>query len=346
MNGIAASPWWERYSRQILFPPLGFSGQEKLLQSRVAVIGLGALGTVSANCMARAGVGFLRLVDRDFVEPSNLQRQILFTEEDADKVLPKAAAARDNLAMINSSITCEAMVDDVNHTNIREIIEDVDLVLDATDNFETRFLINEACLRYNRPWIYGAVVASYGITFTVIPGQTACLNCLWGDLIASDAAETCDTAGVLGPIVNVIASFQAVEALKILSGNEAALNRNAFYIDLWQNNWMEISVSKKENCTSCVRKEYQYLSGKMERKSTYLCGREAFQVLPPHGAGISLERLKERLSPLGRITGNQYLLKFSIDQYEMAIFSDGRAIIKGTSDPKIARSLYSRYIGV
>jgi len=335
----------ERYSRQILFSPLGIAGQEKLLKSRVAVIGLGALGTVSANALARAGVGFLRLVDRDFVEPSNLQRQILFTEEDAAKSNPKATAARDMLMRINSGVTYEARVDDLNHANIREIIEDVDLVLDATDNFETRLLLNEGCLRYEKPWIYGAVVAAYGMTFTVIPGETACLSCLWGDLPVHTAAETCDTAGVLGSIVNIIASLQAVEALKLLSGNREVLNRRAFYIDLWQNHWLEITVSKKEDCAACGRGEYRYLSGDLEQRSTYLCGREAFQILPPPGKTISLEHLRARLSPLGQVSGNQYLLKFNIDHYELAVFPDGRAIIKGTADPKTARSLYARYIG-
>ncbi|HSW36556.1 MAG TPA: ThiF family adenylyltransferase [Candidatus Limnocylindrales bacterium] len=345
MAVIADKPWWERYSRQILFPPIGREGQEKLLQSRVAVIGMGALGTVSANCLARAGVGFLRLVDRDFVEPSNLQRQILFTEDDANKVMPKATAALEKLAAVNSNITYEAIIDDVNHTNILDIISDVDLVLDATDNFEIRFLINEASVKCNKPWIYGACVASYGITFSIIPGETACLHCFFGDLPAHAAAETCDTAGVLAPIVNVIASLQAMEALKYLSGNSASLNQQVLFIDLWQNEWTKMTVSRSEDCAVCVNKKYQYLSGEMEQQSTYLCGREAFQVLPSRRVNLSLGKLTDRLSALGRVTGNEYLIKFNVDQYEIIIFPDGRAIIKGTADPKIARSLYARYVG-
>ncbi len=345
LEKINQSLWQERYSRQILFAPLGSQGQEKLLQSRVAVIGLGALGTVSANCLARAGVGYLRLVDRDYVEPSNLQRQILYTEEDAARIIPKAEAAREKLAAINSGITYDARVEDVNYTNVQELISDVDLIIDATDNFEIRFLLNEACVHLGKTWIHGACVASYGITFNIIPGETACFACFLGDMHEYGSFETCDTVGVLSPIVNVIASLQSMEAIKILSGNRTALHNGVKYIDLWRSSWTEFALSKNDQCTVCGQKSFSYLPGQMRQQATSLCGRETIQIMPPREMKLSLQQLAEKLAALGTITGNEHLLKFSIDQYEMVIFPDGRAMIKGTADAKIARSLYARYIG-
>jgi adenylyltransferase/sulfurtransferase len=344
MSGVA-SKVWERYSRQVLFAPIGRVGQERLLRSRVAVIGLGALGTVSANSLARAGVGYLKLVDRDYVEESNLQRQILFDEEDAKRVIPKALAAAEKLKRINSSLQYEALIEDVNYTNVLDIIGDVDLVLDATDNFETRFLVNEACVKKSVPWIYGACVASSGLTFTIIPGETPCLACFLGGLPSAGIGETCDTAGVISPVVNVIASVQVAEALKLLTGAKPALNRKALFFDLWENQFSEVEVMQNDNCPVCGQRTFDLLAGKMQQRSTYLCGRDAVQVLPPLKLNLSLEKLRDKLLPLGDVSTNDFLLKFTTGKHELVVFPDGRALIKGTSDEKMARALYARYIG-
>jgi len=335
----------ERYSRQILFPPIGKKGQEKLLQSSVAVIGLGALGTVSSGSLARAGVGRLKLVDRDYVEISNLQRQVLFDEEDSRKVLPKALAAAEKLKKINSTISYSALVEDVNHRNVEEIIQDVDLVVDATDNFETRFLINEACVKGGIPWIYGSCVASYGVTFTIIPGETACFFCYLGNLPEPGLAMTCDTAGIIGPAANIVASLQVTEALKLITGAKQELNRKILFFDLWLNDFTELELSRHNDCPVCGEKRFDWLAGKNQQRSTYLCGRNAVQVLPPTRQKLSLERLKESLTLLGEVFAGEYLLTFKTGPYELVIFTDGRALIKGTSDVKLARSLYARYVG-
>ena len=337
---------WERYSRQVLFAPIGRAGQEKLLQSRVAVIGLGALGTVSADTLARAGVGYLKLVDRDYVEESNLQRQVLFDEDDAAMAMPKALAAVAKLKKINSGVVYEALVEDVNYSNVQELIAGVDLVMDATDNFETRFLLNEACVKKNIPWIYGACVASCGITFAIIPGETACLTCFLGNIPPAGTGETCDTAGVISPIVNVVASIQTAEALKLLTGSNEAMRGKVLFIDLWENIFSEMAAVRDEHCPVCAKRSFTLLAGKMQQHCTYLCGRDAVQVLPPAKMNLSLEKLREKLLPLGEVSANDFLLKFTTGKHQMVIFPDGRVLIKGTSDEKIARTLYARYIGV
>jgi len=337
---------WERYSRQMLFAPIGKAGQEKLSRSKVAVIGLGALGTVSAGTLARAGVGHLKLIDRDFVEESNLQRQVLFDEDDAALTLPKALAAVEKLKKINSGITYEALVEDVNYRNIEELIAGMDLVMDATDNFETRFLLNEACIKNNIPWIYGACVAGSGLTFTVIPGKTPCLTCLLGELPSAGTGETCDTAGIISPIVNVVASIQTAEALKLLTGSVKSLREKLLFIDLWENIFTELEVVRDQHCPVCAKGSFTLLAGKKQQYCTYLCGRDAVQVLPPEKLNLSLENLREKLLPLGEVTANDFLLKFTTGKHQMVIFPDGRVLIKGTSDEKIARTLYARYIGV
>jgi molybdopterin-synthase adenylyltransferase len=335
----------ERYGRQILFPPIGEKGQQKLLQSSVAVIGLGALGTVSCGSLARAGVGRLKLVDRDYVESSNLQRQVLFDEEDSRKVVPKAMAAVHKLKTINSSIEYSTLVDDVNYQNVEEIIHDVDLVLDATDNFETRFLVNEACVKRGIPWIYGSCVASYGITFSIIPGETACFSCYLGGMPRTDAAITCDTAGIIGPAAAIVASLQATEALKYLTGAKEEMRKNILFFDLWLNEFSELELHRDMACPVCVDKKFEWLSGKNSQHSTYLCGSNAVQVLPPARQKISLNRIKESLQPLGEVFASEYLLTFKTGPYELVIFPDGRALIKGTDNHKLARSLYARYVG-
>lgn len=337
---------WERYSRQILFAPIGKMGQKQLLESRAAVIGLGALGTVIANSLARAGVGYLKLVDRDIVDESNLQRQILYTEEDARKLLPKAKAAEEKLRSINSEISYDIVVEDVNHTNILEIIGDVHLVFDATDNFETRFLINEACVKKNIPWIHGACVGSSGFTFTIIPGETACLACFLGKIPPAGTFETCDTAGIISPAVNIVASLQVCEGLKLLTGNYAFLNRKAVYFDLWENRFTELEITRGNGCSVCDEGAFELLSGKFSQQGSFLCGRNMVQILPPVPLTLSLEKLAEKLKPLGNVNSSAFLLKFSSGEYELIIFPDGRALISGTSDLKLARSLYARYIGV
>lgn len=333
-----------RYSRQILFPPLGRGGQERLLKGKVLIMGLGALGTVSAGILARAGVGFLRLVDRDFVEETNLQRQVLYTEEDSRRTLPKAEAAAARLREVNSSIAYEALVEDVNYTNIEDIVSGIDLIVDAGDNLEIRYLINEIAVKNGIPWIYGACVASYGMTFNIIPGQGACLACIFGELPAQ-LAETCDTAGVIGSIPGLIASIQAAEAIKILSGNLADLCGKMRYYDLWTNRFHEFALEMKEGCPVCQERTFPLLSGVLKNQATYLCGRNMVQVSPAQRMTISLERMGERLAPLGTVQNNGYLLRFATGQYELVIFPDGRALVKGTSDEALARSLYARYVG-
>jgi len=337
---------WERYSRQILFPPIGREGQKLLLKSKAAIIGLGALGTVTANSLARAGVGTLKLVDRDIVDKSNLQRQILFTEEDAEKMLPKAQAAGEKLCAINSEIKYEIIVEDVNYTNIMEIIGDVQVVFDATDNLETRFLINEACVKENIPWIHGACLGSSGFTFTILPGKTACLACYMGELPQPGNIETCDTAGIISPAVNIVASLQVCEGLKLLTKNISALNPKALYFDLWENLFTEFKIDKSDQCSICGKRSFELLSGKLSQQGSSLCGRNMVQILPLNRQTLSLEKLKERLEPLGEVRLSKFLLKFSIDGFELMVFPDGRALVSGTSDIKKARSLYARYIGV
>lgn len=335
----------ERYSRQILFPPIGEKGQAQLLQSRVAVIGLGALGTVSAGSLARAGVGFLKLVDRDYIETSNLQRQTLFDEEDCRKLRPKALAAAEKLGKINSAASYSPLVEDINHRNVEEMVQDVDLVLDATDNFETRFLLNEACVKGGIPWIYGACVASYGVTFTIIPEETACLACYLPDHTAPGTAVSCDTAGIIGPAANIVASLQVTEALKILTGAKEELNRNMTFFDLWTNKFSQLELHRQSYCPVCGAKKFERLAGKNQQYSTNLCGRNAVQVLPHTPQQISLEKIKNLLAPLGEVQAGEYLLTFKTGAHELVIFPDGRVLVKGTSDLKLARSLYARYVG-
>ncbi|MDI6725867.1 MAG: ThiF family adenylyltransferase [Smithellaceae bacterium] len=332
-----------RYSRQLLFPPLGRGGQERLLQGKVLIMGLGALGTVSAGILARAGVGFLRLVDRDFVEETNLQRQVLYTEDDARKVLPKAEAAVSRLKEVNSAIAYEALVEDVNYANIDSVVSDIDLIVDAGDNFEIRYLINEIAVKKGIPWIYGACVSSYGMTFNIMPGQGACLACALGELPAQ-LTETCDTAGVIGPIASLIASVQAAEAMKILSGNLTDLNEKMRYYDLWTNRFHEFDIEKRMDCPVCQKRIFPLLAGKLKNQATYLCGRNMVQVSPAQRMDISLEKLEEKLAPLGSVQNNGYLLRFLTGAYELMIFPDGRAMVKGTSDEALARSLYTRYV--
>lgn len=335
----------EKYSRQILFEGLGIHGQERLLASSAVIAGCGAIGAASANLLARAGVGRIRIVDRDYVEPSNLQRQTLFDEADAAQALPKAVAAERKLRAINSTLSVEGLVADINPRNVVELLKDFDLILDGTDNFETRFLINDFAVSSQRPWIYAAAVASYGVTMTIQPGESACLGCLLEERDARTGLdETCDTIGVLGPIVNLIASLQVAEAMKLLSGHIEALHHRLISCDIWSGHFQSIGVKRFPDCRVCGQRDFRYLNGQAQPHIT-MCGRDSVQIHEHHRA-LDLSALRQRLARTALdVRHNDFLLRFRVPPYEMTVFADGRAILKGTTDPAVARSLYARYIG-
>lgn len=336
----------ERYSRQILFREIGEPGQERLLNSRVLLVGCGALGASHAEMLARAGIGHLRIVDRDFVEFTNLQRQTLFKESDAVERLPKAIAAKIRIAEINSEINVEAIITDVNYSNIESLIEGCDLVLDGTDNFQIRYLLNDACVKNNKTWIYGAAVSSYGTTMTIIPGETPCLRCIFDEMPDAGSSPTCDTAGVIMPIIATVSATQVSEALKLLVGDTASLHRSLMQFDLWANDRQRIKLGEPNpDCKCCGQKIFEFLDAEAQEFSAVLCGRNAVQIAPPQKTVIDLEQLAEKLSGVGEVRQNEYLVKFTAGENEITVFTDGRAIIKGTDDISAARSLYSRYIG-
>lgn len=337
----------ERYSRQILFNEIGACGQDKLLNSRVLIIGSGALGCSQAEILARAGVGFLRIVDRDFVELANLQRQTLFGEKDARERLPKAIAAKNRLKEINSEVDVEAIVTDVNHSNIESFIKHCDLILDGTDNFQTRYLINDACVKNKKIWIYGAAVSGYGATMTIIPLQTPCLRCIFEEIPAAGSSPTCDTAGVIQPIVSLIAAVQTTEAIKILVEKKESLHQSLMQFDVWQNDWRKIKLQKpNSDCKTCAQKNFEFLDGAATDFFAVLCGRNAVQISPPNRIDLDLQKLAGKLKNLGAVKQNEYLLRLNISEYELTVFRDARAIIRGTDDVSTARSLYAKYIGV
>ena len=335
----------EKYSRQMLFAGIGPEGQERLLASRAAIVGCGAIGAAAANLLSRAGVGYLRIIDRDFVEPSNLQRQTLFDESDALQALPKAVAAERKLRSINSGVAVDGVVADLSPRNAQELLGGVDLLLDGTDNFETRFLLNDFAVQSGRPWIYAAGVASYGLTMTIRPGLTPCLACLLESGAAGQGLEeTCDTIGVLGPIVNLIASLEAAEALKLLAGRTEALHGRLISCDVWSGRMQSISVARNPECRACGRRHFTYLEGEAQPHIT-MCGRDSVQIHESTRA-LDLRALGIRLAPIvEEVRQNDFLLRFRVSPYEMTVFADGRAILKGTKDPAVARSLYARYIG-
>jgi molybdopterin-synthase adenylyltransferase len=335
----------ERYSRQILFAGIGEHGQRRILASSAVIVGCGAIGAAAAGLLVRAGVGRLRILDRDFVEPSNLQRQSLFEEADARDSLPKAAAAERKLRAINSSISIEGAVSDLSSRNAEELLSGFDLILDGTDNFETRLLINDFAVHSSRPWIYAAAVASYGVTLTVRPGQTPCLACLLeSSSNGHGLQETCDTVGVLGPIVNLIASLEVAEALKLLSGHPESLHNRLVSCDVWTGRFQSVRVARNPDCRACARREFTYLTGESQPHIT-MCGRDSVQI-HERSRSLDLATLRRRLSPaVSDVRHNDFLLRFQVDSYQMTVFADGRAILKGTQDPALARSLYARYIG-
>jgi adenylyltransferase/sulfurtransferase len=338
----------ERYSRQIRFPGMREDGQRRLLQSRVTLCGCGALGTVLANALVRAGVGHLRLIDRDFIETSNLQRQVLFDEQDVAENLPKAEAAARKLEAINSTVHVEPVVTDIDRTNILELVEDADLILDGTDNFEIRYLINDAAVKLGKPWVYGGCIGSHGQTMTILPGETPCLRCVFEAAPAPGEAGTCETAGVLGPIVNIVASYQATEAFKILAGRLDKVNRDLLYFDVWDNVQKRIKIAPllgKVDCPCCQRKQFAWLDGDLGSHTTSLCGRNAVQVAHRTASRLNFDDMAHHLETLGSVSYNRFLLKFQVDSYDFTVFPDGRAIIKGTDDVDKARTLYAKYIG-
>ncbi len=331
----------ERYSRQILFAGIGQQGQQQLLDARVAVAGCGALGSFQAGALARAGVGFLRIIDRDYVELSNLQRQWLFDESDVEQSLPKAVAAARKIATVNSDVRVEPVVADLTSANVEDLLADVDLILDGTDNFETRYLINDFAVERKMPWMYGAAVGSYGIVMPVIPGETACLRCIYPDPPAG-AQPTCETAGVLGPVTALIASLQVAGAIQILCGARPAPKITT--VEVWTGEIRQVAQPGPVNdCPACGRREFPYLSGE-RRAPVSLCGQNAVQI-HERARPLELRDLAARLAPLGSVRSNEFALRFEMPPYLMTIFPDGRAIIKGTTDVGIARSLYARYIG-
>jgi len=335
-----------RYSRQILFRGIAEEGQRRLADSRAVIIGCGALGSAQAEALARAGIGKLRIVDRDFVEFSNLQRQTMFTERDASERLPKAIAAAGHLRDINSDIEIEPEIADVNYSNVERLIKDCDVVIDGTDNFVTRYLINDACVKRGVNWIYGAAVGSYGVTMTIRPNMTPCLRCIFPEAPAAASAPTCDTAGVIMPIINIVAAVQVSEALKLLTGNEEDLHGSLMQFDIWRNEWRSISTGKPaENCETCALRKFESLMPESAEFAAVLCGRHAVQVSPSHPMRVDLTQLSERLAPAGEVQGNDYLLRFRTGDFEMTIFQDARSIIRGTDDISIARSLYAKFIG-
>ena len=338
----------DRYSRQIRFPQLGEKGQRALMKSRVTLCGCGALGTVLANHLVRAGVGKVRIIDRDFIETHNLQRQILFDETDVAENLPKAEAAARKLRTINSSIEIEPVVTDLDHTNILDLVSDADLILDGTDNFETRYLINDAAVKLGKPWIYGGVIGSEGQTMTIVPGKTPCIRCLIETAPPPGMTPTCETAGVLGPAVAVIASFEAVEAIKVLSGAWDALNTHLIMVDVWDWTFRQLKVAGlvgKVDCPCCVRRNFEWLEGSMGSHTTTLCGRNAVQVAVRQAEPLDFREMSSRLNGFGDVRHNAYMLRFSADGFDFTVFPDGRAIIKGTNDVTKARTLYSQYVG-
>jgi len=335
----------ERYSRQILFRGIGEAGQQKLAQARIAIVGCGATGSALAGLLARAGIGRLRIIDRDYVEPSNLQRQSLFDEADAAESLPKAIAAARKISAINSQILVEPKVEDVVPTNIETLLDGMDIILDGTDNFETRYLINDFAVEHSRPWIYSAAVGSYAVTLNVVPEKTACLACIFPDS-PRGMVETCETSGILNSAVNLVASIAATELLKMVvsSPATATLRGTLLSFDLWTNEHAEISASQaRPGCRTCGDREFVHLAGEARPHIT-LCGRNSVQI-HERQRPIDFAEMDRRLQPHGIVRHNDFVLKFWHEPYEMTVFPDGRAIIKGTTDTAVARSLYARYIG-
>ena len=332
----------DRYSRQVLFPGIGPEGQKRLAASRVVLVGCGATGSALATLLARSGVGTLRIIDRDYVEPSNLQRQSLFDENDARESLPKALAAARQIARFNSQIVVEPHVADLTPVNAEELLAGVDLILDGTDNFETRYLVNDAAVKHATPWIYAAAVGSYAVTLNIVPAQSACLACMFPDP-PRGTVETCETAGILNSAVNAVASIAATEALKLLVGARDRMRQTLLSWDVWSLEHAEIAAVRRAGCRACDRREFTHLAGE-GRPHITLCGRNSVQI-HERERPVDFAEMTSRLQPHGTVRHNEFVLKFWQAPYEMTLFPDGRAIIKGTVDTAVARSLYARYVG-
>lgn len=339
----------QRYDRQMRFFPLGREGQQRLAQSRCLIIGCGALGSVQADILARAGVGKIRIVDRDFVDPSNLQRQVLFDEADVASGVPKAVAAAHHLSQVNSQIQIEPIVDDAYHANIRGFAAGADVILDGTDNFETRFVINDCAVEMGIPWVYGGCIGAEGQSMTIVPGQTPCLLCLMplGPPPPGSTA-TCDTTGILASIIHIIAAIQCCEAIKILAGRCEAINRKLTVIDAWVNSMRHLDLSgllEQSACECCRKRRFPFLSGDRASRSVVLCGRNSVQISPSQPLTLSLDELARRLESLGQVQQNDYLVRFLTEDFSITVFGDGRAIVTGTADVGRAKSLYAQFVG-
>jgi adenylyltransferase/sulfurtransferase len=332
----------DRYSRQTLFSGIGKEGQRRLGNSCVVIIGCGAVGTVIATSLARAGVGKIRIIDRDFIEYHNLQQHVLFDEDDITNQLPKAIAAERHLKKVNSSVEIEGIVADVKHTNIEQLTSGADLILDGLDNLETRFLINDVSLRHKIPWVYGEAVASRGMTISIVPGETPCYRCVFASPFSHGTTDTSYTSGVISPAPFVIGSLESVEAMKILVG-EKEINREHIVIDVWKGTFRRLKIASRSDCPACQGK-YEFLEGRFGAKATSICGRDV-QVLNPEVGSIPLAHLAARLRLVGEVVYNEFMLRFSVDSYEMVVFPDGRAIVKNTKDESLALGLYAKYIG-
>jgi adenylyltransferase/sulfurtransferase len=336
----------DRYSRQVLFPGIGVEGQARLKTASVLIVGCGALGSAQVEALARAGIGKLRIADRDFVEPSNLQRQTMFTEKDAAERTPKSIAAAHHIREVNSDVEVLPEVVDVNKSNVERLIADCDLVLDGTDNFATRYLLNDACVKHNRNWIYGAAVGSYGVTMTIRPHQTPCLRCVFEEAPPAASAPTCDTAGVIMPIISIVASVQVTEALKLLTAHEGELHQSLMQFDVWRNEWRRINPgAPNPNCATCALGQFDSLAAEAGDFSAVLCGRNAVQISPQKSTQVDFVSLAARLKANGEVKFNEYLLRFRTGNFEITVFRDARAIIRGTNETTTARSLYAKYIG-
>ena len=339
----------ERFSRQILFQHMEEECQKVLMDSCAVVVGCGALGTVSSSYITRAGIGQIRIVDRDFIEESNLQRQILFDENDIVEGLPKAIAAQRKLRKINNKSNIEGIVTDVNYANIEELTKDADIIIDGTDNFETRFLINDFCIKNNIPWIYGACIGSRGLTMNIVPSKTPCLRCVFETMPQMGTFPTCDTAGVIGPIAGIIGSIQAIEAIKILAGKYESANKTLIEIDVWDTKVKQIDISELmdlNDCPTCKLHTYKFLEAEDGVMVTLLCGKNAVQVMSRNISNIDLVQLAKRLASITDVSSNEFMLKFKVKDNEFSVFPDGRAIITGTNDLSTAKSLYSKYLGM
>ncbi|MDR3238028.1 MAG: ThiF family adenylyltransferase [Spirochaetia bacterium] len=336
----------ERYRKQILLEKIGEDGQRRLGESKVLVAGCGALGTVICNNLVRMGVGTLVIADRDFIERDNLHRQILFDEDDVAANLPKAIAAENKLRKINPSVKIEALVTDINSKNIKEMMSGVNCVIDGTDNFETRYLINDACYSLNIPWIYGGVTGTSGMFYAFVPGKTPCLRCLMNEPPAPGETETCDTVGVLPTAVSVAASMETTEAVKILTGRGSELIGKMVRFNAWDGLWVSFGLKKDDNCPLCVQGRYDFLDSRLMSKTVSLCGRNAMQINPAKKTELDFAALSARLASSGSVDYNEYMLKFSAGDIEISVFKDSRAIIKGVNDEAAAKSAFSKYIGL